>query len=241
MSAITSAPATNRTTKSGRSVTCTIVNESDQVLVPTEVVDLESFRRWADSDDYPEKGRICYLKGEVWIDRSKEQVFTHIAVKTEYTITLGALVKVNRMGRYLSDGLLLSNLLADISVKPDGTFISLEALQSGRVRLVEGTKEGYVELEGVPDMVLEVVSTSSVRKDTLILRQAYWEAGIPEYWLVDARRDPVRFNILRHTAKGYAATRNQGGWLKSKVFGKAFQLTQGRDALGHPEYTLAVR
>lgn len=90
-------------------------------------------------------------------------------------------------------------------------------------------------------MVLEDVSDSSVQKDTVILRKAYWQASIREYWLVDARQEPIHFDIFRRAAKGYAATRKKDGWLKSAVFGKSFQLTQRVDALGHPEYTLAVR
>lgn len=50
-------------------------------------------------------------------------------------------------------------------------------------------------------MVLEVVSTSSVQKDYRLLRRAYWEADIREYWLVDARKAPVKFEILRHGAR----------------------------------------
>jgi len=219
----------------------TVINESKQVSIPTWVVDLESFRRWVDADDFPEDGRIWYLKGEVWIDMSKEQIFTHVLVKTEITIVLGNLVKTADLGLFLGDGALLSNLAADISGKPDAMFVSQDALQRRRIQLVEGWDEGHVELEGTPDMVLEVVSRSSVHKDTVVLRQAYWQAGIREYWLVDARQEPVRFNILRRTAKGYAATRKQDGWLKSAVFGKSFQLTQRINALGHPEYTLAVR
>jgi Uma2 family endonuclease len=90
-------------------------------------------------------------------------------------------------------------------------------------------------------MALEVVSRSSVQKDTVVLRDAYWKAGVREYWLVDARKEPLQFDILRRTAKGFAATRKQGGWMKSAVFGKSFRLTQQTNALGHPEYTLAVR
>ena len=142
---------------------------------------------------------------------------------------------------FLGDGLRLSNTDADISCKPDATFIATETLRSGEARLVEGMEEGYVEVEGSADMVLEVVSPSSVQKDTVDLRQAYWEAGVKEYWLVDARSEPLKFEILRHTPKGYVATRKQGGWLKSAVIGKSFQLTQSKSALGHPEFTLAVR
>ena len=89
--------------------------------------------------------------------------------------------------------------------------------------------------------MLEIISRGSVKKDRVTLRQAYWEAGVREYWLVDARKEPLSFDILRHTAKGYKAARKQDGWVKSSVFGKAFRLTQEPDALGHPEYTLAVR
>jgi Uma2 family endonuclease len=211
------------------------------VSIPTWVVDLESFRRWADADDFPEDGRAWYLKGEVWIDMSKEQIFAHLAVKREFFFVLTGIVKAGNLGLFLPDGLLLSNVEADISGKPDATFVSSASIRAKQVQLIEGWDGGFVEMEGPPDMVLEVVSASSVDKDTVVLRQAYWQAGIREYWLVDARQEPARFDILRHTARGYAATRKRNGWLKSAVFGKSFQLTQRVNPLGHPEYTLAVR
>ncbi len=219
----------------------TVLNETFQVSVPDWVVDLESFRRWLDSDEVPEKARICYLEGEVWVDMSREQVFTHVLVKTEITVVLGGLVRAGGLGLYLTDGAVLVNEPATFSVKPDGLFASTARMKDERVTIVEGVVAGHVEVEGVPDMVLEVVSPSSVKKDTVVLRQAYWEAGIPEYWLVDARRPPLSFDILRHTQRGYAASRKQNGWVKSSVFGKSFALTQGADVLGNPSYTLSVR
>jgi Uma2 family endonuclease len=221
--------------------TTRIITDHAEIQIPAWVVDLESFRRWTDAEEFPEDGRICYLKGEVWVDMSREQVFTHNQVKLEYTLVVGGLVKTGRSGRFFPDGLRLINLAADISSVPDGTFISAESLRTGRVRFVEGAQEGYVEVEGVPDMVLEIISASSVHKDNVLLRQAYWEAGIREYWLVDARGESIRFDIFRYTPKGYVATRKQAGWLKSAVFGKSFRLSQRVDPLGHPEYTLAVR
>ena len=219
----------------------TVINESQQVCIPQWVVDLESFRRWADADDFPEDGRIGYFKGEVWIDMSEEQIFSHLAVKREFYYVLTGLVKTGELGLFLPDGLLLSNADADISGKPDATFVSTESIRENRVHLLEGWDGGFVEMEGSPDMVLEIVSAASVRKDTVLLRQAYFEAGIHEYWLVDARREPIRFDILHRSTKGYTATRKRDGWLSSVVFGQSFQFTQRRNAVGHPEYTLAVR
>ena len=212
----------------------------DHVKIPLWVIDLDSFRAWMDRDDFPDKGRIDYIKGKVWVDMSKEQIFTHVAVKSEFNMVLGPLAKVGRLGLYLPDGVLLSNGDADIAVKPDAIFVS-HAVRRDRVRLLEGKTGGYVEMEGSPDMVLEVVSDSSVRKDTQQLRQDYWEAGIREYWLVDARKEPLVFDILRHTPKGYRTTPKRDGWIKSNVFGKSFRLTQQTIEDGDPEYMLEMR
>lgn len=212
----------------------------DHVEIPPWVIDLDSFRAWVDRDDFPDKGRIDYIKGEVWVDMSKEQLFTHVAVKTEIAAVLGRLVKTARTDLFLGDGALLSNVDADIAVNPDAVFVS-HAGRRDRGRLLEGKTGGYVEIEGSPDMVLEVVSDTSVRKDMHQLRQDYWEAGIREYWLVDARNEPLAFDILRYTPKGYRTTPKRDGWIKSNVFGKSFRLTCQTSEDDDPEYTLEVR
>jgi Uma2 family endonuclease len=210
------------------------------VRIPAWVTDLKSFREWVHSGEFPEKGRICYLNGEVWVDLSMEQFFTHNQVKNEFAFVLTGLIKAGRHGRYGPDGMLITNVEADISSEPDGSFVSRDALDSGRVRFIEGKREGILELEGTPDMVLEILSASSEEKDTVILRRQYWEAGIPEYWLVDVRREPQTFDILRRTARGYTPARKQDGWVRSNVFGKSFRLTCNTDERGDPEHTLEI-
>jgi Uma2 family endonuclease len=219
---------------------CTVVIPN-MVRIPDWVADLEAFRRWARSEDFPERGWISYLDGELWVDLSMEQLFTHNQVKTQYTVVLGGISESGQLGYFFIDRVRLSNLEANLSTEPDGLFVSYEAIRTGRVRLIKGAEQGYIELEGSPDMALEVVSAESVKKDTEILRDLYWRAGITEYWLVDARREPLRFDILRRTARGYVASRRQGPWLKSAVFGKAFALEQGADPLGHPQFILRTR
>jgi len=212
-----------------------------EVSIPEWVVDLASFRRWYHSGDFPEEGRIDYIQGAVWVDMSMEQVFTHVLAKTEFTAVLGSLVKAGRLGLYLTDGLRLSNEGADFSAEPDGTFISNEGLEDANIQLIEAKEGGYTEVEGIPDMVLEIVSKSSVTKDTKRLFKAYWQAGIKEYWLADVRGERLSFDIFRLAENGYVATRKRGGWLKSQVFGKSFRLTRRVNRFDHPEYTLEVR
>jgi Uma2 family endonuclease len=219
----------------------TVLYESEAVVIPDWVVDLESFRRWADSEDFPKHGRIWYLQGNVWVDMSKEQLFTHSAVKHEIGFVLTRLIKEGNLGRFFPDGVLLSNEAADIAGIPDAIFVSKESRSSGRVRWVEGVEEGMLEIEGSPDMVLEVISRSSVQKDTVVLRKAYWEAGVREYWLVNAREDPISLDIFRYGPKGYVNARKREGWVKSDVFKKSFRLSQDKDDQDDPEYTLSVR
>lgn len=214
----------------------------DRVRIPGGLDALEPFRRRAWSEEFPERGKYAYLDGEVWVDLSTEQPFTHNRVKTKFTTTLDTLADKLGLGEVFSDGVLLSNVAANLSAEPEATFVSSDAMRTGRVRLVEGQVEGFKELEGTPDMVVEVVSATSLRKDTETLRVLYWKAGISEYWLVDARGEVPVFTLLRHTARGYAATRPQAqGWLRSAVFGRSFRLRQQPGPLGHPQYTVDVR
>jgi Uma2 family endonuclease len=212
----------------------------DKACIPAWVDDLESFRRWAHSDDFPERGWFSYLNGEIWADLSMEELFTHNQVKMEYTAVLGSLVKAAQSGYLICDRMLLSNKAADLSTEPDGLFCFWATVQNERLRLIEGAKGGYMELEGTPDMVLEIISRSSVRKDTERLRELYWRAGITEYWLVDARGAEPKFDIFRHAKDGYVATEVQDGWLWT-VFGQAFKLIRQADPLGHPQFKLQTR
>lgn len=219
----------------------TLITNSDRICIPPWVQDHSSFRRWLHSGDFPEKNRICFLQGEVWVDLSMEEFFTHNQVKNEFAFVLTGLIKAGRLGRFVPDGMLLTSIPAGFSVEPDGAFLSQASLESGRARLCQGKAKNDIELEGTPDMVLEVVSASSVKKDTIILRDLYWQADIPEYWLVDVRKGRLQFAILRHTARGYRAVRPHDGWLKSTVFARSFRLDRQDDELGKPEFTLAVQ
>jgi Uma2 family endonuclease len=212
------------------------------VTIPAEVVDLTSFCRWATSDQYPERGQFSYLRGTIWVDLTMEALYKRNQVKGEIAEALGRLAKTLAIGRYIPDGMLLRNTGADLATEPDGMSVSYDALRSGRVQRIEREELDFLELEGSPEMVLEVVSKTSVHKDTEELRELYWRAGILEYWLVDARTVAPRFDILHPGRKGYTATRKQaGGWRRSNVFDRSFQLVQTSDPLGDPLYQLNVR
>src|SRR6266700_3541206 len=77
--------------------------------IPPGLGDLESFRSWARSEECPEHVRLAYLAGTLWVDRTMEQLYTHNQIKGEVGAVLWRLVKASGQGRYLPDGMLLSN------------------------------------------------------------------------------------------------------------------------------------
>jgi Putative restriction endonuclease len=214
--------------------------ERGEVHVPPGIADLEAFRRWLRSGTFPEKLRICYLDDVLWVDLSPEELFSHNAVKSAVACALHRLAREGR-GRYVLDGMHFSHLGANFSTMPDGAFVSYAAFQTGRVRRTpDVSQRDVIEFVGTPDMVLEVVSDSSVQKDVVTLPALYQAAQIPEFWRIDARAE-LRFEILRLTPAGYVATQLADGWWRSDTFGHDFRLVQGADPLGDPRFILETR
>jgi Uma2 family endonuclease len=211
-------------------------------VIPDGITNLESFRRWARSDEFPRHGHFAFYDGTLWADDSMEHAVSHNLVKTEVARVLANLMHAEDLGQYFGDGMLVTNDGAGLSNEPDGVFVSHGRFASGAASGAGGDGDDYVELVGAPDMVLEVVSRSSLKKDVNDLPRLYFRAGIPEYWLVDARGEVVQFTIYRAGAAGYeAAPADADGWVESQVFSRSFRITRGTNRAGDPKFTLEVR
>lgn len=218
------------------------VRMANGFVIPDWVRDHESFRRWARSDEFPEKARVSFFDGDLWVDPSMEPLYVHNQVKAKVASVLMALVEQTEVGTFAADGMLLSNPEVGLSSGPDGCYVSFDRLDSGRVREIDGVLRECIEFEGSPDMVLEVVSDSSEEKDLVRLRDLYFQAGVDEYWVIDARFDELAFDVSKRGAKGFVPTRKQaGGWIKSEVFGKSFRMTRTVTRRGKPIFTLEMK
>jgi Uma2 family endonuclease len=213
------------------------------VHIPSGATKLAGFRKWVKSDGFPEHVRVTFVDGEIYYDMSDEESETHNKPKAEVGRVLLTLSRRLKQGTYYVDGVLLTNVGANVSNNPDGTYILFSTAQSKRVRKVsrEGAQGQFIEFVGTPDWVLEILSNSSVRKDTRQLRAAYHRAGISEYWLIDARGDEIDFQILVWKEGDYKAAPRRGGWQWSPVFQREFRLLREPNAIGEWDYTLQVR
>ena len=214
-----------------------------EIVIPASVVDVESFLAWIDRADLPEKLPVSFIKGEVRVDLAMEELFSHNQIKTALGIALGGLIERDDLGLFVTDGMLLANEAAELVTGPDAIFISRAAMRDKRVRFVAGKQRGAVatRIVGTPDLVVEVVSRSSEEVDTEWLMSAYHNAGIPEYWVIDARKGDIRFDIYLRRMKEFTAVRRSGGWLKSAAFGKSFRLMRTEMENGYPRFKLEIR
>ena len=217
-----------------------VLHIDDQVRMPGSALSHSGFRAWATSPDFPEKIHATYFAGEVLIEMSPESLEAHNKVKAALTITLGNIIASEDLGESWIDGALLTNESAALSTEPDFSFASWATLESGRLSFVSKANQAdeFIELVGTPDLVVEVVSDSSVKKGLEWLRAAYARAQIPEYWLIDARGPAIQFEILTLQGDAYRAPSFSGGWQRSFVLGRAFELVRTVHRLRRFSYTL---
>jgi Uma2 family endonuclease len=214
----------------------------DSIHIPPGVADLARFRAWAVSRSFPERGRIDFLAGDLEVDMSPEELHTHGLVKAEIAAALQLLVARRGLGEIYIDRARISSPEASLSVEPDIVVVFWETLDQGRLRKVPGARRKpgrVIEMEGAPDVVVEIVSDSSVRKDLVRLPPLYAVAGVPELWLVDAREEPVRFQIRSLGAGGYATVAPDAeGWTASPRLGRRFRLERREIRPGRWTYRL---
>lgn len=204
----------------------------DEVAIPRDVHTLAGFRAWVHSEDTSEKLRASFLKGKVYLDMSREEIRSHALVKIEVGRALGNLNVEVDFGYLFIDGVLIVNVPAKVSHNPDGVAVLWRSLKRGRVRfLAKNNRE--TEIVGSPDWVMEILSNSSVTKDTIELRETYHRAKIGEYWLIDARGDEIDFQILHWRKAGYVNAPLTDGWQYSRAFRRSFRLVRRRDRLAH--------
>jgi Uma2 family endonuclease len=119
------------------------------------------------------------IDGEHYV--SPAPFVSHQDLVVELTIRLGGFVKAHRLGRLLvaPTDVLLSPY--DI-VQPDLLFVSNE-----RAAIV-----GLKNLQGAPDLVIEILSRSTSRLDKVLKLKAYERYGVQAYWIFDASRKGVQ-------------------------------------------------
>ena len=209
--------------------------------IPPGIDSLDDFRRWVFSEEFPTTGRIDYINGTIEVDMSPQRLYSHGKIKLELARIVENRVRAADLGDCFPDQTLVTAPAAGLITEPDLLVLLHESIASGRVQLVPaaGDLQDAVEIVGGPDLVAEVVSPSSVAKDTRRLPAVYYAAGVTEYWLVDGRGEHFAFNIFRRGATGFEVTpADTDGFIMSIVLGCRYRFDRTRGRRGEWRYDL---
>jgi len=77
-----------------------------------------------------------------------------------------------------------------------------------------------------------------VKKIRCPARSLTGKAGVKEYWLVDARKEPVKFGSFRHTETGYTRHRRQRVADARRSSASHFRITRSIASFNKPAFTL---
>jgi Uma2 family endonuclease len=218
----------------------TLLLESE-LSIPAGVDDFAAFRLWVDSPEFPERGRIDYIGDHVEVDTMVEDPTYHGLPKVEIARVIANRVKQLDWGNVYVDATRVACPAVKLSVEPDIVCVSHESFENARVVLVPSSRRSsqFLELEGAPELVVEVVSRSSVTKDNSRLWRSYHAAGVDEYWTVDARRGKLKFEIWRRGAEEYElAEKTADGYQPSSVLRASYRLEQRQRRDGRLMYDL---
>jgi Uma2 family endonuclease len=88
--------------------------------------------------------------------------------------------------------------IGQIFAAPCDVIFSDEDVVQPDLLFVSASRLGIVtpdNIKGAPDLVVEILSDATRKKDETIKRKLYERFGVPEYWLVDPELETVR--VLR--------------------------------------------
>jgi len=111
----------------------------------------------------------------------------HQEISRELEFLLYQFIKKNKLGKVFNAPF---DVIFDEDnvVQPDLLFISNE-------NLPKLTKRGF---EGVPDLVVEIISPSTFYRDSVEKKDFYEQIGVSEYWLIEPANRVIEVFVLEN-------------------------------------------
>ena len=113
----------------------------------------------------------------------------HVNVTANLLTIINGYARINKLGVAVADNFDVhfpdGNLF-----QPDFIFVSAE-----NAKLLFQSKDNTIH--GVPDMVAEIFSKSTMKRDLGIKKDVYERNGVREYWIIDPWSENIQVYLLR--------------------------------------------
>ena len=137
-----------------------------------EPADAPAKLTYADYAKTPEGERWELIDGVLIMAAAPNTI--HQDTQTRLGIPVGAFILQNELGKFYFSH--IDVVFSDtITVQPDLVFVS-----NDRLHIVTRPN-----IQGAPDLVVEILSPSTTRRDWNDKMNLYEKHGVPEYWIVD--------------------------------------------------------
>ena len=97
-----------------------------------------------------------------------------------------------------------TNKLGEVFFSPIDVFLNEYNAPQPDLVFVSAAKQHLITndgIMGVPDLVIEIVSPSSVRRDRYQKRDIYERFGIPEYWIAEWETQSIEVHTLNESGR----------------------------------------
>ena len=187
------------------------VRESVTAKYATETVQLPTQGVWT-YDDYallPDDGkRYEVIRGELYMSAAPRPLHQRVITRLSFFLE-GYLEKSDLGTAFVAPiDVLLPKKLGD-PVQPDIVVIRRESLD-----IID-----ELNIQGAPDLVVEVLSPSNPAHDRNLKYELYEEAGVPEYWIIDPQSRTVEIYVLRGGTYEQLGQWSEGETARSAVLG----------------------
>jgi len=107
-------------------------------------------------------------------------------------------------------------LIAPVAVRLDASSVAepdLLFIAAGRSEIV-----GELSIDGPPDLIVEIASPSTAKRDRTVKAQLYARLGVPHYWIIDPDARTLDAFELDGTDYRMAATYENGDRFDPAIF-----------------------
>ena len=139
---------------------------------------------YTDYEKWPEHPRYELINGEAILLSSPSQYHQ------------GMLIELGTQFRSYLRGKKCKVFLAPFDVRLNYDTLDNTVLQPDLLVVCDMDKLNGKHCLGAPDMIAEILSPSTARKDTLIKSKLYRDAGVKEFWIIDPIHKLVIVHIL---------------------------------------------
>ena len=113
----------------------------------------------------------------------------HVNVTANLIKIIGSYASINKLGVVAADNF-------DVHF-PDGNLFQPDFIFVSAEKAKTFFKDKNTTLHGVPDMVAEIFSRSTMKRDVGIKKDIYERNGVREYWIIDPWRETIDVYLLR--------------------------------------------